>query len=254
MKHNLTLIKSSLIFILFLILLFTPRKLNAQNDLIKELMQTANEVNNTILDLTALSDEQENLIGEELDNQISKEVKITKERKFNLNRIFNNLLKYVSRTEINYSYKVVETDEVNAFAIAGGKMYINTGILDFLATEDEIAFVMAHEISHNELRHCIRRVQYAAIASSIDPNLGEMVQVAYSIYAMPFTKYDEFDADELGVQLMLKAGYNKNGAVSFFEKLEKLEEEYSIDNRDAVNDFISSHPTAKERRDRVKRM
>jgi len=50
---------------------------------------------------------------------------------------------------------------------------------------------------------------------------------------------------------MLQAGYKKSGAVSFFEKLEKLEKEYGTDQRDALNDFISSHPTARERRDRV---
>jgi predicted Zn-dependent protease len=133
-------------------------------------------------------------------------------------------------------------------------MFFNTGILDFLETEDEIAFVMAHEIAHNELRHCIKRVQYAAIASSIDPSFGEIVQLAYGIYSMPFTKYDEYEADELGVWLMKKAGYNKQGAVDFFTKLEVLEKEYGIDKRDAVNDFISSHPTARDRRERVEKL
>jgi len=56
------------------------------------------------------------------------------------------------------------------------------------------------------------------------------------------------------VMLMQRAGYNKLGAVSFFDKLEKLEKEYGIDQRDAVNDFISSHPTAKERREKVLKM
>jgi predicted Zn-dependent protease len=113
---------------------------------------------------------------------------------------------------------------------------------------------MAHEIAHKELRHCIKRVQYAAIASSIDPNLGELIQVAYGMYSMPFTKYDEFDADKLGVALMKDAGYDKQGAISFFTKLLELEKEYDVDQRDAVNDFISSHPTAQERRERVKQM
>ncbi len=237
----------------FLILIFSS-PLKAQDEILNELLNTANLLNETLLEITALSDEDENLIGDELDKQISKDLKFTKEKKFNLNKIFNNLMKYVNRTNINYSYKVVKTDEINAYAIAGGRMYINTGIIDFLDTEDEIAFVIAHEISHNELRHCIKRVQYAAIASSIDPNLGEIVQVAYGIYSMPFTKYDEFDADELGVNLMKKAGYDKQGAVSFFKKLEELEKEYGMDNRDPVNDFISSHPTAKERGNRVKNM
>lgn len=238
--------------ILFFILFYSlPVKAQEDSDLIKDLLKTADILNETILDITALSDEEENAIGKELDKQISQDLRFTKERKFNLKKIFNNIMKYVERKEIDYNYKVVETDEVNAYAIAGGNMYINTGILDFLNDENEIAFVIAHEISHNELRHCIKRVQYAVLASSVDPSFGQIVQAAYSIYSMPFSKYDEFDADENGVSLMLKAGYNKTGAVSFFEKLEELEKAYGIDQRDALNDFISSHPTARERRDRV---
>jgi predicted Zn-dependent protease len=243
----------SLMGFILLLILFNPAQIKAQEDgdIIQDLLKTADILNETILDVTALSDEEENAVGKELDKQISNDLRFTKERKFNLKKIFNNLIKYVERTKINYNYKVVQTDEVNAYAIAGGNMYINTGILDFLDNENEIAFVIAHEISHNELRHCIKRVQYAVLASSVDPTFGDIVQTAYGIYSMPFSKYDEFDADENGVSLMLKAGYDKSGGVSFFEKLEELEKEYGMDQRDALNDFISSHPTARERRDRV---
>jgi predicted Zn-dependent protease len=240
--------------LLALIFFFLPANSAAQDDLLNELLKTADILNETLLDVTELSDDEENSIGIELEKQILTDLKVVKERKFNLKRLFRDLTKYVERTNINYGYKVVETDEINAYAIAGGRMFINTGILEFLETEDEIAFVMAHEIAHNELRHCIKRVQYAAIASSIDPSFGELVQLAYGIYSMPFTKYDEYEADELGVWLMMKAGYDKQGAVTFFEKLEQLEKEYGIDQRDAVNDFISSHPTARDRREKVKNL
>ncbi len=239
--------------LLILFILTFSSTVSAQDDgnLVNDLLKTANILNETLLEITALSDEEESAIGEELDKQISQELRFTREKKFNIKKIFNNLKKYVERTTINYNYKIVRTDEVNAYAIAGGNMYINTGILDFLDDEDEIAFVIAHEISHNEKRHCIKRVQYAVLASSLDPSFGEIVQVAYGMYSMPFSKYDEFEADENGVKIMLQAGYKKSGAVSFFEKLEKLEKEYGTDQRDALNDFISSHPTARERRDRV---
>lgn len=240
-----------------LILLFftaAPNIKAQDDDLLKDLLKTADILNETLLDMTALTDEQENAIGKEMDKQISQDLHFTKERKFDLKGIFNKLMKYVQRKDINYNYKVVQTDEVNAYAIAGGYMYMNTGILDFLDNEDEIAFVLAHEISHNEKKHCIKRVQYAALASSVDPSFGEIVQMAYNMYSLPYSKYDEYEADENGVMLMEKAGYNKSGAVSFFDKLEELEKEYGMDQRDAVNDFISSHPTAKDRRERVRKM
>jgi len=241
---------------IFILLFFTvvPDIKAQDDDLVKDLLKTADILNETLLDMTALTDDQENAIGKEMDKQISQDLRFTKEKKFNLKKIFNKLTKYVQRKDINYNYKVVQTDEVNAYAIAGGYMYVNTGILDFLDNENEIAFVLAHEISHNEKKHCIKRVQYAALASSVDPTFGEIVQTAYNMYSLPYSKYDEYEADENGVMLMEKAGYNKSGAVSFFEKLEELEKEYGMDQRDAVNDFISSHPTAKDRRERVLKM
>ena len=238
----------------FMLFCLVSTTIKSQDDFLKGLLNTADVLNETLLEVTALSDEEENSIGIELEKQILQDLRVVSERKFNLKKIFKDIMRYVERTNINYGYKVVETDEVNAYAIAGGRMFFNTGIIDFLETEDEIAFVMAHEIAHNELRHCIKRVQYAAIASSIDPNFGEIVQLAYGIYSMPFTKYDEYEADELGVRLMQNAGYDKQGAVDFFIKLEMLEKEYGIDQRDAVNDFISSHPTARDRRERVKKL
>jgi len=160
---------------LILFILTFSSTVSAQDDgnLVNDLLKTANILNETLLEITALSDEEENAIGEELDKQISQDLRFTRERKFNIKKIFNNLTKYIERTTINYNYKIVRTDEVNAYAIAGGNMYINTGILDFLDDEDEIAFVIAHEISHNEKRHCIKRVQYAVLASSFDPSFGE---------------------------------------------------------------------------------
>ncbi len=246
--------KGILLAALIALISFAP--LNAQDDdddgdIIQGLLETADILNETLLEVTALSTEEENAIGRELDNQISRDLRTGREYKFKIRRIFKKLMRHVERTDLNYNYKIIREKEVNAYAIAGGNMYINTGIIDFLDDEDEMAFVIAHEISHNELKHCIKRVQYAVLASSIDPSFGEIVQVAYNMYAMPFSKYDEFEADENGVRLMKLAGYDKQGAVTFFEKLEQLEKEYGVDQRDAVNDFISSHPTARERRDRV---
>jgi predicted Zn-dependent protease len=91
-------------------------------NLVNDLLNTANILNETLLEITALSDEEENAIGEELDKQISQDLRFTSEKKFNIKKIFNNLTKYVERTKINYNYKIARTDEVNAYAIAGGNI------------------------------------------------------------------------------------------------------------------------------------
>ena len=71
------------------------------------------------------------------------------------------------------------------------------------------------------------------------------------LFILTFSSTVSAQDDGNGVMLMHKAGYKKSGTVSFFEKLEMLEKEYGTDKRDALNDFISSHPIARERRDRV---
>ena len=242
------------LFIILIPTIFNSQNLCAQTDLLKEALKVVDEVNNTLLDFTALTDEEENEIGKQLDEMIMEDNEEVNNSKFNVEKIFGEIVKHVDRTELNYSYRIVESEDVNAYTVAGGKIYINTGLLDYLDNEDELAFVIGHEISHNELKHCIKKIQYAAIAGSIDPTLGQVVGVAYSIYDMPFSSDKEFEADENGIYLIHKAGYDKSGAISFFEKLAELEKEYGVDKRDPMNDFISSHPTADKRAERIKNM
>ncbi len=245
-------ISLKLFLLSLLIVIFSQIELSAQ-DLIRDILKKVDAVNQQLLNITAVSDEEENKIGEELDKKIMKELKTGKERKFDVKKIFEKIKTHLERKKINYSYSIIENKDVNAFAIAGGKIYLLTGLLDHLESEDEIAFVIAHEFAHIELKHCINRVQYSAIASKIDPTLGDIVQAAYLIYTMPFSQQQEYEADDKGAELMLKAGYKIDGAVSFFDKLEKLEKKYGIEKRDELNDFISSHPTAKDRKERIKK-
>ncbi|MDP4115257.1 MAG: M48 family metallopeptidase [Bacteroidota bacterium] len=241
------------IFIVFL-LLGPSLKVYAQVDIINEVMKQANKLNETLLEMTALTDEEENNIGKEIYAEVLKSKTVISDYKYNVNAIFNKLLKQTARKKIKYQYTVIRENEVNAYALAGGKMLIHSKLIDFVDTEDELAFVIAHEIAHNELKHCIKKIQYAVRANDINPTLGQVVNKAYQIYDMPFSKDEEFAADELGVKILKKAGYKKEGAIRFFEKLAVLEKKYGQDDRDALNDFVSSHPTAEKRKLRVQKM
>lgn len=232
----------------------SPVKIFAQEDLLKEVMDQANKLNETLLEITSLTDDEENSIGKEIYSQILKSKTIIGDYKYDVNGIFKKLLKQVSRKKIKYQYTVIKENEVNAYAVAGGKMLIHSKLIDFVDSEDELAFVIAHEIAHNELKHCIKKIQYAVRANQINPTLGDIVSEAYQIYDMPFSKDEEFAADELGVKLLKKAGFKKDGAIRFFEKLAVLEKKYGQDKRDALNDFVSSHPTAEKRKLRVQKM
>jgi len=114
--------------------------------------------------------------------------------------------------------------------------------------------VIAHEIAHNDLKHCVQSIQHAVRASQIDPLLGEVVGVAYSIYKHPFSQEMEYAADKRGVELMTAAGWSKQGAISFFRKLQRYEPSAEDPGIQAVNDFISTHPTAQKRIERIEKM
>lgn len=226
----------------------------AQEKLFKDLLKTVDKLEQVLLDLTEISDEEENQLGEDLDKKIVQKSKVTNSNKWDIKTVWHNVVQQASRKKIKYSYRVLNNKDVNAYAIAGGKVYINTGLLDFIKSKDELAFVIAHEIAHNELKHCIKRIQYSANASKIDPTLGAVVQIAYDTYRLPFNKYEEYEADSLGVLLMQKAGYSKQGAIDFFTKLVDLEKKYQADKRDPVNDFISTHPDAQKRKEKIENM
>ncbi|MEI7813131.1 MAG: M48 family metallopeptidase [Ignavibacteria bacterium] len=225
--------------------------LRAQQNLLDDLMKTADSFNQKLLELTALSEQEENDIGAELQKKILKGQKTVNEKNYDVKKIFSGILKY-SKRKLKYEYRIIKDKDVNAYAILGGRIFINSAVLDFVSNENELAFIIAHEIAHNELKHCVKKVQYAARVSQINPVFGAVVQTAYSVYKIPFTKYEESEADELGVRLMLKAGYKKDGAISFMDKLGVLEKKYGEEDRTVLNDFISSHPTAEERKKKIK--
>lgn len=219
-----------------------------------DLIKRYSGLKEAIEDLTAISDEEENKIGNELKKILLEENTLTTTRKFDIRGIFNRIKSHALRKKIKYECFVLKDDVFNAYAIAGGKIFLNTGLINRLSSEDEIAFVIAHEIAHVELKHCIKTIQYTAKARQINPRLGEVVAIAYGLYRRAFSKQQEREADEFGVRLMMKAGYKKSGAVSFFRILEKYEPQHADPTLQTYNDFISSHPTARDRRERIEKM
>ncbi len=245
-----------LIQYLAVILFLVPIHLGSEviDDLFNAGISAAQTIDNALLDMDSVSDSDENKIGTELKAKILSNAKISKSQKFDVNQVMHKLTPFCTRTALKYDVTIIQSNVFNAYAIAGGKMFINTELLNGINNEDELAFVIAHEIAHNELKHCIHRIQHSYQASKINPTLGNVVQIAYTTYTYPFSKEIERQADEYGFKLMQKAGYNKAGALSFFEILEKKEVKFKDSNMKAVNDFISTHPTAQERRKRLEKL
>ncbi len=150
-----------------------------------------------------------------------------------VNRIAQNLVKN-SDARIPFTVKVIDSDEINAFALPGGFFYVNSGLILNADTEAEMAGVMAHEISHVIAHHAMReqtRMNYAQLSTiplimvggGLGYGLYEASSIAVPLTFMQFSRDFEAQADFLGTQYLYRAGYDPQALVSFFEKIENLE-------------------------------
>jgi predicted Zn-dependent protease len=154
------------------------------------------------------------------------------------------------RKEIEYHFTVVDDrEQVNAFALPGGWLYVYTGLLERADNEGELAAVVAHEIGHVAARHHTEQMtkllgyslvvqlvlgedpnQYAALAAQLFGTLGQL----------KFSRDDELEADRIGVTYLRRAGYRPDSMVSFLEKLQNL----SRSEPSKLTAFLSTHPMA----------
>jgi predicted Zn-dependent protease len=172
-----------------------------------------------------------------------------------VNRIGQNLVRN-SDAKVPFTIKVLDTEEVNAFALPGGFFFVNSGLILKADSESELAGVMAHEIAHVAARHGTRQAtkgelaQIGMIVASIAvpytmAGYGAM-QGANLLIPMGFLKFSrsmEKEADFLGLQYMYKAGYDPTSFVDFFEKIESMEKKKP----GSVSKLFSTHPMTDDR-------
>src|SRR5215213_931963 len=159
--------------------------------------------------------------------------------------------------EFRYYFKVVNARDINAFALPGGPMYINRGMIEAARNEGEMAGVMAHELSHVALRHGTAQASkgqkysilggIAGIAGTIlgGPGVGQLAQAPFAVYLLKFSREYENEADILGAQIMAQAGYDPRDLANMFRTIEQQ--------GGGGGGFLSDHPSPNDRYARINR-
>jgi predicted Zn-dependent protease len=194
-------------------------------------------------------------IGKQYSMQVEQSVKLVQDPVVNeyVNRIGQNLVRN-SDAQVPFTIKVIDSDEVNAFALPGGFFYVNSGLILAADEEAELAGVMAHEISHVCARHGMRQMTRANLANiATIPLIFVGGGIGYGIYEaaglglpltfMKFQRNFEAEADYLGLQYMYKTGYDPQAFISFFEKIQAKEKKKP----GTIAKAFASHPQTPDR-------
>jgi predicted Zn-dependent protease len=199
--------------------------------------------------------EKEIAMGKQYANEIERQAKIVDDPTIAeyVNRVGQNLVRN-SDCKVPVTIKVIDTDEPNAMALPGGFFYVNTGLLTLAENESEVAGVMGHEIAHIAARHGTKqatRGQLVILATIPLIFMGgwtgygirQAVSILIPIGFLQFSRAFESEADLLGLEYMYKAGYDPNGFVDFFERLESMNKRKP----GTISKIFSSHPPTGDR-------
>ncbi len=214
--------------------------------------------------LIYISEEKEIALGLAAFREVIKNARLSRDPEVTLmvNRIGQRIAKAANKPEYVWEFAVIQDDEqVNAFALPGGKVAVFTGILKYTKTEAGLATVMAHEVAHALQRHGAERYSRGileqigqigalagAAAGGVDPGLAIGAMSAYGVgVSLPNSREQETEADYIGLQLMAKAGYDPREAVPFWERMSgcprKLIGKYCFRSQSAIPEFLSTHPS-----------
>lgn len=185
-------------------------------------------------DLILYDTEKEIKLGQSVSMQLEQEYKvlddITLQEKVNM--IGQKIVAVCDRQDINYRFKVMDDEIINAVSLPGGYVYLFKGLVDKTDNDDEIACVIAHEVGHIVAKHSIKKLQ-AALGYSIlnllliptqNADFVRGANAAFMAVFLAYSREDEFLADELAVKYASTAGYNPQGMLTFFEKLKEQKE------------------------------
>lgn len=208
-----------------------------------------------------LSEKEEVKFGHYVDECIHKDFTVLSPEKHAevyhaIEEIGQLLAKVSDRPDLKYTFKIIITDLVNAFAGPGGYIYVTTGLLEFAKNRDEVAGIIAHELGHINARHVVKQYRNATYAQNLKAPIilgskligygvmGNLSQFSALFFLQGYSREYERQADYLGVNYMRASHYNPEGMVSF---LKRIWDEKERGEKKGIEVFFRSHPETLER-------
>ena len=204
-----------------------------------------------------LSERDEIKLGVQLHREVTKKFNLTDVGLARVDRLGQRCAHVSLRPNLTYKFHVIQNREINGFSLPGGHVYVTTG-LTRLANDNELASVLCHEVGHVVARHSLKTLKKSKEYDDIANSLGNLTGVAGSLARdagisvgqivragmLTFHSRDEErEADFLGVRTMTAAGFDPQGMITMFQKLQRIEEQ----NSDLLGSLFSDHPDAEER-------
>ena len=212
-------------------------------------------VSNPAKGVNFYSIQREMALGKEMAEDVERESELVNDVVITeyVNRLGQNLVRS-SNAQVPLTIKIIDSDTVNALALPGGFMFVNTGLILRAESEAELAGVMSHEIAHVAARHGAKQatrreiLSYATIPLIFAGGwagfaIRQAANLAVPVAFLQFSRATERQADHLGLEYLYKAGYDPRAFVDFFEKIQSLERKRP----GTISKLFSSHPTVGSR-------
>ena len=202
-----------------------------------------------------MSERDELRLGNQLDVEVTKKFQIVSEGQERANRIGQRVARASLRPNLVYRFHIIRDKEINAFSGPGGHIYVTSALVN-LTNDDELASVLSHEVGHVVARHSLKTIQQSealgglanlfgsltGIAGDTAKELGTAAaQIVASGLLAVHNREEEREADYLGVHTMAKAGFNPQGMVTMFQKIQH------VGDRDLLGAIFADHPEVDER-------
>ena len=197
------------------------------------------------LQTTSLLLKGESAVGAASVNQIKKQVPLLQDETVSeyVDRIGQKVAVAAGREEFNYEFYILMDDTLNAFALPGGKVFVNAGAIMETDSEAELAGLLAHEVSHSALSHGFQLVTKGSLTSNVVSYIPYVGNAASSLIVLNYSRGMERQADTFGTRILVNAGYAADGVRNLMAKLYASRDE---DNPEPAA-WLSSHPSSKQR-------